>query len=182
MSDEANPGAAAGELAVFPRATVRAIWSARLAATIFFAKALFHAALVLGAPWGRVVWSGWDETSAASKVDFSTLSSIAMLMLLGFGAAVLAKANLLRRGETRRALDVVVWIIAADKLMNTILNFLAGTLLDTIIFALLDAVATVACVIVASTPADPSLKPKAARGAASGEEKAPAEGGQITML
>lgn len=102
------------------------------AAALFTGFAGFQTALALVAPWGNHVWGG--SFAGQLPVEMRFVSAGAAVVLLGMATVVLARAGVMRRFTSWRALTGVTWGIAGYMALNTVGNLASQSDLERFLF------------------------------------------------
>ena len=116
------------------RPRVAAVRAAGVAAILFGIVATFHAALVLGAPWGEFTQGGTTTGSLSTSGRLVAAASCALLFLMA--GAILGRV---RRGPFRnwpaRVRTVLAWVTTVYAAVNVVLNLITRTASERAVWA-----------------------------------------------
>lgn len=111
------------------------ILSAKLAANLllilFGFLIVFHLAVLLNLLPSNIVWGG---QAAASPAALRTLELVSLALTILFALVVAARAGYLPVGRFQKAITILLWLIFAYLLLNTLGNLAAASLLEKLIF------------------------------------------------
>ena len=116
-ADRVTPGRDRGSRGLDP---VHAAW---LAAALFYVIAAFHAALVLGAPWGALTQGGGASGSLATSGRIA--AAVSCVVSLVMASAILGRVG---RGpfgvRSARIATVLAWLTMVYALIAVVLNLI----------------------------------------------------------
>ncbi len=102
---------------------LEAVHAAWLAAVLFYVIAAFHAALVLGAPWGALTQGGATSGSLAASGRIAAAVSSALSIVMA--SAILGRVG---RGQfglrSSRIATVLAWLTTAYAVIAVVLNLI----------------------------------------------------------
>ncbi len=108
--------------------------SAKLAGNILLVALglllVFHILVLLKVLPANMIWGG-----GANSGNLFVLETVAILVTLFFGLIIAAKSGYIKTGKFARAVNVLVWLIFAFLLLNTLGNLASGISAENFIFA-----------------------------------------------
>ena len=114
-----------------PRMAVTAAWAAAL---LFGFVAAFHAAIVLGAPWGEYTQGG--GTTGAMDMSGRIVAAVSCVISAAMAAAILGRVG---RGPLRRfppgATSVLAWFTMAYAVVGVVLNLITRSAAERALWA-----------------------------------------------
>jgi hypothetical protein len=114
---------------------MKKIMSANLAGKIllgaFALMLVLHALILLQVVPSNIVWGGQVN---ADQSNLLSLEIVAITLTLVFTGIVAQKLKLLKTVESKKAINVGVWIVFAYLILNTLGNFASGITAETLFF------------------------------------------------
>ncbi len=114
---------------------MKKIISANLAGKIllgaFVLMLVLHALILLQVVPSNIVWGGQVNTDQSNLLS---LEIVAITLTLVFIGIVARKLKLLKVGESKKAINVGMWIVFAYLILNTLGNFASGVSAETLFF------------------------------------------------
>ena len=114
---------------------MKKIISANLAGKIllgaFILMLVMHALILLRLIPADIVWGGQVK---ADQSNLLSLEIVAITLTLVFTGIVAQKLKLLKIGESKKAVNVGIWIVFAYLILNTLGNFASGVKAETLVF------------------------------------------------
>src|SRR5688572_30153902 len=114
-----------------PRSAVRAAWAA---AVLFCVIAAFHAALVLGAPWG--VYTQGGGTSGTLTTSGRVVAAVSCVLSIGMAGAILGRVGHGPLGRHHGPVTtVLVWFTTAYAVIGVVLNVITRSAAERALWA-----------------------------------------------
>lgn len=122
-----------------------------IAALLFAALAVFQVALVLGAPFGAVVYGGRKAGPDGKLVGaWRWMSAAAAAILILFALIILARAGAIETSISSTVLTVASWFVVAYMALNTAANLMSVNKVERWVMGSITVVLVVLCAIVAA--------------------------------
>ena len=110
----------AGKATARPAAPTRAAWAA---AALLCTIAAFHAALVVGAPWGEYTQGG--GTSGTLTTSGRTVAAVSCVLSIGMAGAILGRVGVGPLGRLPvRVTSVLAWLTTVYAVVGVLLNLI----------------------------------------------------------
>ena len=123
---------------------MKKIMSANLAGKIllggFILILVMHALILIQVLPSSIVWGGQVN---ADQSNLLPLEIVAITLTLVFTGVVVAKMKSLQAGESKKLINISVWIVFAYLVLNTLGNFASGVTAETLFFGPLTIVMAV---------------------------------------
>ena len=94
--------------------------AATLAGLLLVGLAGFHAALAMGAPWGRYAWGGQHKGALPQRLQWG--SAVSVPVVLAMAVVLLIRAEVLHP-QYARGMEWPVWGIFLYLVVNTVANW-----------------------------------------------------------
>jgi len=116
------------------RRTVKKLISAKLAGNILLFSLglllIFHILVLFKVIPANIMWGG-----QATAANIITLEIVALIVTLFFGYVIAAKTGYVSSGKFIVVINILVWIIFAFLVLNTVGNLASGVSAENLIFA-----------------------------------------------
>ena len=116
-----------------------------IALSIFCIVSIFQMLLIMGAPYGKLVWGG-KYKKLPIKFRFASLYIIVIQFIAG--ASLLERSQLINVINMDKLVHIIVWIVTVLFAYSTVANLMTKNKLEIIIMAPVSFVLSIACLIV----------------------------------
>jgi hypothetical protein len=115
---------------------MRKIISLQLAGNILLISyallAIFHVLVLTQIVPSDIVWGG---QAAGSQTNIRTLEAISLIVTFLFAIVVAAKIDYIKASKYKKVINILLWIIFAYSILNTVGNIASGVSVENLIMA-----------------------------------------------